>query len=85
MNRQSSPTPPIQPAWYDYVATANDAFAQVEACLRAVIYRALRRPNLQEVDTIIYSGSIFVIEQVCFGDWDAGNYVGSLTSLFFTV
>jgi Gti1/Pac2 family transcription factor len=54
----------LEPTWYGYVATSNDAFLIFEAVRsNGILAKVTRRPHERERDQLIKSGNIFVFDE----------------------
>ncbi|PLB49446.1 gluconate transport-inducing protein [Aspergillus steynii IBT 23096] len=53
----------LEPTYYGYVATTQDALILFEACLTGVLHHVPRRPHDRERAQLVRSGTVFIYEE----------------------
>ncbi len=74
----SSPTSTeriLQPTYFGHIATKQDQYLLLEACLSGVLHHIPRFPRTNELQHVVRSGNIFIYAEIPTGtgDWEDGK------------
>lgn len=66
----------VQPSYFGFVETRDDALMLIQACVRGSLHFAQRRPTLSERPSVAQSGHVFIYEEKASGiqRWSDGRH-----------